>query len=124
MAPAPHSIDEYIAGFPDEIQRMLQQIRQTLHSAIPDADEKVRYGMPALMLGGRYAIHFAGWKKHVGLYPVPRLDDALEVELAPFRSGTDSVKFPYTRPVPFDLIGRIGAGIEQARRDRDAAGNR
>ncbi|NYD65904.1 iron chaperone [Agromyces atrinae] len=121
MASTPTTIDEYIAGFPDDVQQILAQIRQTLHEVIPDADEKVRYGMPALMLGGRYAVHFAAWKKHVGLYPIPVFDHELESEVTPFRSGTDSVNFPYSRPIPFDLIRRIGAGIEKARRGRDAA---
>ncbi|MDP3208691.1 MAG: hypothetical protein Q8M65_06050 [Rhodoglobus sp.] len=63
------------------------------------------------MCGGRYAIHFAGWKKHVGLYPVPRLADELEVELASYRSGKDSVNFSYSEPVPHELLARVVAAI-------------
>ena len=52
------------------------------------------------MLGGRYALHFAGWKKHIGLYPVPTLDEPLEGEIAPYRAEKDSVVFPHTRARP------------------------
>lgn len=112
----PATVDEYIAGFPPEQQRTLQLIREAIHrgvaaASIPNESEKIRYGMPAVMLGGRYALHFAGWKKHIGLYPVPVLDGELESAVAPHRSEKDSVTFPWKDPVPFDLIERIAAAI-------------
>ncbi|MBG6238531.1 uncharacterized protein YdhG (YjbR/CyaY superfamily) [Mycetocola sp. CAN_C7] len=116
MATTPTSVDEYIAGFPAERQRTLRLIREAIHrgvaaASIPNESEKIRYGMPAVMLGGRYALHFAGWKKHIGLYPVPHFDGDLEAEIAPHRSEKDSVTFPWSEPVPFDLIERIAAAI-------------
>ena len=108
---AADSVDEYIAGFAPEVQDILHKVRAAITANVPDPTEKIRYGMPAVMLGGRYAIHFAGWKKHVGLYPVPVLDDALEAELAPFRTAKDSVNFVYAEPIPYDLIERVTAAI-------------
>lgn len=113
---AGESVDEYIAGFEPEVRGILEAVRATLLRAVPGAEEKVRYGMPAVMLGGRYAIHFAGWKKHLGLYPVPTLPDELEAEVAPFRSGTDSVNFAYSNPIPIELIERIAAAVAELRR--------
>lgn len=109
--PSPATVDEYIAGFPAERQVILQDIREAIHRGVPHADEKIRYGMPAIMLGGRYAIHFAGWKKHIGLYPVPRFDEPLEAEVAPHRSEKDSVTFPWSSPAPLALIERVAAAI-------------
>lgn len=109
-------IDEYIAGFPEDVQAILTEIRARLHAVVPDAEERIRYGMPALMLGGRYAIHFAAWKKHVGLYPVPELSPALEERLAPLRSGADSVNLVYAKPIPYDLVEEVGAAIVALRR--------
>ena len=63
--------------------------------------------MPAFMLGDRYALHFAGWKHHVGLYPVAPLDPELEAEVAPYRAAKDTVKLLYRDPLPTDLIERI-----------------
>lgn len=109
------TVEEYIASFPADVQEILREVRRTLRSALPDAEEKIRYGMPAFMLGGRYAVHFAAWKKHVGLYPIPRADDALERELEPHRSGKDSVNFPYSKPIPYDLIQRMTTFIRAHR---------
>ncbi|MET0734451.1 MAG: DUF1801 domain-containing protein [Microbacterium sp.] len=116
---APTTIDEYIAGFPPEVAERLQRIRETIEAEVPDPEERIRYGMPAVMLGGRYALHFAGWKKHIGLYPVPTLDDPLQTELAPHRAEKDSVVFSHTKPIPYELIGRVTAAIVAKRSSDD-----
>ena len=108
---SPDSVDEYIVGFPPDRRAVLQEVREAIHRGVPGADEKIRYGMPAVMLGGRYAIHFAGWKKHIGLYPVPTFDEPLESEVAPHRSEKDSVTFPWSDHVPLELIERMAAAI-------------
>ena len=103
-----------------DVREVLERVRAAIHAGVPDGAEKVRYGMAAIMLGGRYAIHFAGWKHHVGLYPVPGFDGGLEAEVAPYRSKKDSVNFPYAKPVPYDLITRMAAEI--VRRRAEATG--
>lgn len=105
------TVDEYIAGFPPEVAERLQRIREVILAHVPHPDEKVRYGLAAVMLGGRYALHYAGWKKHIGLYPVPRLDEPLESELAPYRAEKDSVVFPHSAPIPYELIGALTRAI-------------
>jgi len=77
-------IDAYIDGFPAEIAQRMRLIRAALLDAVgPDAEERMRYGIAAVMLGGRYALHYAGWKKHIGLYPVPPLAEPLDVGADP-----------------------------------------
>ena len=122
-AKGPQTVDEYLATFPDDVRPILEAVRKAIHAGVPGGEEKVRYGIAAVMLGGRYAIHFAGWKRHVGLYPVPRLDGPLEAEIAPYRAKTDSVNFPYAKPVPYDLITRVSAEILRRRRDAEASGS-
>lgn len=119
MADPVNTISDYIAAFPPEVQVILERIREEITAVVPNAEERIRYGMPAIMLGGRYAIHFAAWKKHVGLYPIARLDEPLETEIAPFRVAKDSVNFRYTEPIPYALIGRVAAAL-QARRSEAA----
>lgn len=63
------------------------------------------------MLGGRYALHFAGWKHHLGLYRVPRLPEPRESEVAPLRAAKDSVVLKHNQPLPVELVGRIAAAI-------------
>ncbi len=118
--PTPATVDAYIAGFDPAVAARLRRVRTEIVDAVAaetgeSPEEKIRYGMPAVMLGGRYALHFAGWKKHIGLYPVPALDDPLEAEVAPHRSEKDSVVFPHAAPLPYALVGRIAAAIAAQR---------
>ena len=118
--PSAATVDEYIAGFPPEVAERLRRIRSVIVDAVAaesgeQPEEKIRYGIAAVMLGGRYALHFAGWKKHIGLYPVPVLPDPLEGEIGPFRAEKDSVVFPHGAEVPYDLIGRVAHEIARQR---------
>lgn len=105
------AVDHYVAAFPPEVQEILRQVRRVLLRAVPGGEERFRYGMPAVMLGGRYGLHYAAWKKHLGLYPVARLDEPLEQRVAPYRAAKDSLRFPYAQPVPYGLIEEIAAAL-------------
>jgi uncharacterized protein YdhG (YjbR/CyaY superfamily) len=115
MAASPQSVDDYIATFPPEVAARLRQVRAAIHAEVPDGEERMRYGIAAVMLGGRYVLHVAGWKKHIGLYPVPALPGPLEAEIAPRRSGKDTVGFPHNEPLPIELISRITRAIVELR---------
>ena len=69
--------------------------------------------MPTLTLGGRSLVHVAAWKHHVGLYPLPAVDPAVDPglarELAAYDTGRGTARFPLGQPVPAALIGRLGA---------------
>jgi uncharacterized protein YdhG (YjbR/CyaY superfamily) len=108
---AAQTVDEYVASFPADIAARLAQVRAAIRAEVPDPEEKMRYGIAAVMLGGRYALHFAGWKQHIGIYPVPRLPEPLESEVAPYRSGKDSVTFRHADPLPLELISRMARAI-------------
>lgn len=108
---APASVDEYVEGFPPEVAERMSRIRSILLTTFPNPTEQIRYGMPAVMFGPRYGLHFAGWKKHIGLYPVPVLDEPLETEVAAYRSGKDSVNLPHNKPLPDDLVRQIAEAI-------------
>ena len=120
---APATVDEYIAGFPPEVAERLQRIREIIVAESPSPEEKIRYGIAAVMLGGRYALHYAGWKKHIGLYPVPTLDEPLESRIAPFRAEKDSVVFPHAEPIPYELIGEVTRAIVARRAAAQSEGD-
>jgi len=120
---APATVDEYIAGFPPAVAERLQRIREIIVAEVPEAEEKVRYGIAAVMLGGRYALHYAGWKRHIGLYPVPTLDEPLESRIAPFRAEKDSVVFPHAQPIPYELIGEVTRAIVARRAAAQSEGD-
>lgn len=118
--PSAATVDEYIAGFPPDVAERLGRIRAVIVGAVTEVsghepEEKMRYSIAAVMLGGRYALHFAGWKKHIGLYPVPALPEPLEAEVAPFRAEKDSVVFPHAKEIPYELIGRVAREIAAQR---------
>jgi uncharacterized protein YdhG (YjbR/CyaY superfamily) len=100
-------IDEYIAGFPLETQRVLEEVRALIRAAAPEATETISYAMPTFDLNGRHLVHFAGYEKHIGFYPVPSGVEAFKEELKPYKTGKGSVQFPLDRPLPTDLIRRI-----------------
>jgi len=101
------SIDQYIGTFPEDVQKILEEIRVTIKAAAPDAKEKISYQIPAFELNGRNLVHFAGWKKHVSLYPIPAGDEAFEKEIAKYVAGKGTLKFPLDKPLPMKLISRI-----------------
>jgi uncharacterized protein YdhG (YjbR/CyaY superfamily) len=101
------SIDEYIEGFPPETQKVLKELRALIKAAAPGATEKISYAMPTYDLNGRHLVHFAGYAKHVGFYPVPSGIEAFQEELKPYKSGKGSAQFPLGQPLPTDLIRRI-----------------
>ena len=114
MTETPTTVDDYVAGFPDGTREVLAEVAAALRRAMPGAEERIRYGMPAFMFSGlNYGIHFAGWKKHVGLYPVAVLPDALEDEVAPHRTAKDTVRFFYRDGVPYDLVERIASALAE-----------
>lgn len=101
------SIDEYIAEFPPETRSVLEHMRALIKESAPDATETISYAMPTFDLNGHHLVHFAGFKRHVGFYPIPSAIVAFSDELAPYRSGKGSARFPLDQPLPEDLIRRI-----------------
>lgn len=117
------TIDEYITACPAEARDILEQVRRTARAAAPSVGERISYGIPTLSLDGRDLVSFAAWKKHIGLYPLPAMDDALATEVAPYRAAKSSLRFYLDQPIPYDLIARIVAlHVRQRREAADGEG--
>ncbi len=100
------SIDEYIATFPEEIQKILDELRATIKASAPDAEEKISYRMPTFYLKGNL-VHFAAFKNHIGFYPTPGGIQAFKDELSIYEGAKGSIKFPIDKPLPLKLISKI-----------------
>jgi uncharacterized protein YdhG (YjbR/CyaY superfamily) len=100
------TIDEYIATFPEDIQKKLGEVRATIKSAAPEATEKISYQMPTFFLYGNL-VHFAAFKNHIGLYPAPSGIEAFKHELSQYEGSKGTIKFPLDKPLPLDLISKI-----------------
>lgn len=102
----PNTIDEYIAGFPNDVQGKLQQVRETIKKAAPDAEETIKYAMPTFTLNGNL-VYFAGFKNHIGFYATPKGNEAFQKELSAYKQGKGSIQFPLDQPMPLDLITKM-----------------
>lgn len=102
----PQSVDEYIAAFPNDTQKLLEEIRSVIKKAAPEAEETINYAMPTFKLHGNL-VHFAAYKNHIGFYPAPNGIDAFKDELSAYKGAKGSVQFPLNQPMPLDLISRI-----------------
>ncbi|MXN92409.1 hypothetical protein GR160_14365 [Flavobacterium sp. Sd200] len=99
--------NQYIASFPENVQQMLQQLREAILQTAPNATEGISYAMPAYKLNGKPLVYFAGYKSHIGFYATPTGHEAFAPELAQYKQGKGSVQFPVNEPLPLDLIKRI-----------------
>lgn len=118
----PKNIDEYISGFPEDIQAILQKVRATIRESAPDAEETISYQIPTFTLEGNL-VHFAAFKKHIGFYPAPSGIEKFKTELSSYEGAKGSVKFPLDKPIPYDLIReivefRVRENIEKAEAKR------
>jgi uncharacterized protein YdhG (YjbR/CyaY superfamily) len=100
------TIDEYIMGFEPEIQKTLNEFRNFIRLEAPGATEKISYGMPTFYLNGNL-VHFAAFKEHYGFFPSPSGIDKFEKELIPYRSGKGTLRFPFDKPIPWDILKKI-----------------
>lgn len=102
----PETIDDYIAGFPSDVQKLLRKVRATIRKAAPGAEEGISYQIPVFRLKGD-VVYFAAFKKHIGLYPRVSGIRRFKKELSGYKSAKGSVQFPLAQPIPYGLIGRI-----------------
>jgi uncharacterized protein YdhG (YjbR/CyaY superfamily) len=103
---APKDIDDYIAGFSPDVQKILRRIRSTIQDAAPAAQETISYQIPAFTLNG-VLVYFAAFKQHIGFYPPVRGDAGLEKAVASYAGEKGNLRFPLDRPIPYGLIRRI-----------------
>ena len=102
----PETVDQYIAAFPADVKKRMQQLRKTIKAAAPKADEMISYQMPGYKYFGML-VYFAGYKNHIGFYPGAGGVLEFYKELSSFKSAKGSVQFPHDRPIPYDIIGKI-----------------
>jgi uncharacterized protein YdhG (YjbR/CyaY superfamily) len=99
-------IDEFIDNYPEDVQIILERIRQTIHEATPGAKEKISYGIPTFTLGGNL-VHFSAYKHHVGFYPGADAIQVFKDDLKAYKTSKGTIQFPLDQPIPYDLIKKI-----------------
>ena len=102
------SVSGYIASQPRGVQPVLRRVRSTIRKAVPQTDEVISYKIPAYKLHGRPVLYFAAWKQHYSLYPATRrVLAAFKDELSPHDVRKNTIRFPFSQPVPVKLIAAI-----------------
>jgi uncharacterized protein YdhG (YjbR/CyaY superfamily) len=102
------TIDDYIASFPDDVQKILDEVRETIRRAAPGAVESISYQIPTYKLDDRPLIYFAGWKQHISVYPIPPGgDDSFQHAFSGYRTGRGTVQFPLDQQIPYELIAKM-----------------
>ena len=102
----PETVDQYIAAFPADVKKRIQQLRKTIKAAAPKADELISYQMPGYKYFGML-VYFAAYKNHIGFYPGAGGVLEFYKKLSSFKSAKGSVQFPHDRPIPYDVISKI-----------------
>ena len=109
------SVDEYIDALPDGVQPLMQQVRRSIRTVVPDIGETISYSMPTFTLDGKPLVHVAVWKKHIGVYPLPEMDHELSRDVEPYRGTPGTLRLPLD-DVPFELFERVVAAMVAERR--------
>lgn len=100
-------VDKYISTFPDHVQMILNKIRDIIMEAAPEVTESISYGMPAYKTNKKPLVYFAGYLNYIGFYATPSGHEKFSKELAEYRQGKGSVRFPLDKPIPYGLIKKI-----------------
>lgn len=105
---APTTIDEYIAAQAEDVRPLLAKVRETIRASAPDAVEKISWRMPTFWQGVNL-IHFAAFKKHLGIYPGDLTLTPFADQLTDYHTTKGAIQLPYDKPIPYDLIAEITA---------------
>ncbi len=105
----PSSVEEYLAALPEERRAAMDQLRETIKAAAPEATELISYDMPAFKShGGQFLVSYAAFKQHYSLFPASEaVIEAAGQELTPYLSGKGTIRFPADDPIPVELVERI-----------------
>jgi len=101
------TIDQFIASYPEDTRVILQQIRLTILDIVPEAREKIGYGIPTFTLNGKNLVHFSAYEKHIGFYPGSNAIVVFAKDLKGYNTSKGTIQFPLDKPIPYDLIKKI-----------------
>ncbi|MFH5834928.1 iron chaperone [Proteiniclasticum sp. C24MP] len=102
-----NEVEKYIENFPEEVQQRLTKMREIIKELAPEASERICMGIPTYDLHGKWLVHFAGFRKHIGFYPQPEGITAFKEKLTQYKTSKGTIQFPLNKPLPEELIREI-----------------
>jgi uncharacterized protein YdhG (YjbR/CyaY superfamily) len=126
MAAKPKTIDEYLARVSAEKRAALEQLRQTIRAAVPQAEECISYGLAAFRLDGRPLVAFGAAASHCAFYPMSSSTvEAHKDVLKDYDTSKGTIRFPVDRPLPATLVRKLlKARIAENKASRKTKGNK
>lgn len=115
----PTTVNEYIDAAPKEVQEKLREIRAILKEVAPNATETLKWGQPVFE-ERRILFSFASYKSHLNFMPTGPAMEPFKEELTEYKTGKDTIQFPYNKPLPKELIRKIAAYRAMDVRENDA----
>ena len=106
--PKPTTVREYINAAPKEAKEKLLELRDILKEVAPDATESLKWGSPVFE-EKRILFSFSAFKSHINFMPTHAAMIPFEKELTDYKTGKDTIQFPYNKPLPKSLIKKIAA---------------
>ena len=104
----PGTIDEYLANVKPDHRKALQKLRQTIQTAVPNAEECISYGIPAFRLNGRSLVFFGAWRSHCAFYPgSAAMLKNFRHELKNFQTSKGTIRFSPDKPLPVALVKKL-----------------
>ncbi len=107
IAKRPQTVEEYLSQFPVPVRQKLAIIRGLIFELVPQATEKIGYGMPSYKLNGRQFLYYAAFSKHIGFYAYPNVYIEFKEELKNYKTGKGSVQFPLEEELPIELLKKM-----------------
>ena len=101
------TIDQYLAGLPDDVRARMADLRALVHRVVPGVEERISYAMPTFAVDGRSVVHVEACKKHIALYPLPDLPAGLAAQAERYRGAKDAMQLPHGEPLPTELLEHV-----------------
>jgi uncharacterized protein YdhG (YjbR/CyaY superfamily) len=101
------SVDEYLAGVPEQSRSALNKIRAAIRSAVPaEAVEIISYGIPAFK-HKRVLVWYAAFSNHCSLFPTAAVIEEFKDELKGLSTSKGTIHFSVDKPVPAALVKKL-----------------
>lgn len=106
--PAPKTIDEYLAGLPDDKRAALETLRKTVKAVAPKAEECISYRLPAFRLNGKMLVAFGAALSHCAFYPMSSSTvEAFKDDLRQYKTSKGTIRFQADKPLPASLVRKL-----------------
>jgi uncharacterized protein YdhG (YjbR/CyaY superfamily) len=103
-------IDKFLSSVEEPKKSTLEEVRRRILEIVPNAEQGIKYNMPAFMLNGKCFACIAPFKNHLNYSPYSgQILGQFPKELASYvvSEGKGSLQFPIDKPLPKTLLKKL-----------------